>query len=147
MMRFLLDVNVIIALVDTMHVHHAQVVRWFDRVGRNDWLTCPISQNGAVRIIAGPKYPNPQPSTKVVIESVRSLTMTGNHSFIPDELSLIEDGKFDSSKLISSNQITDTYLLALAAHHNAVLATFDRRIVASGVRAANATIHVIGGDE
>jgi toxin-antitoxin system PIN domain toxin len=147
MTRFLLDVNVLIALINPVHVHRPPAANWFSESGQHDWLTGSLTENGVVRIVSNPRYSNPQASLAAVIESVRSLTMTGNHSFIPDELSLIDDEIFDASNLISPHQITDTYLLALAAHHNATLATFDRRIVASAVRASNAAIHVIGSDE
>jgi len=56
--RFLLDVNVLIALIDSSHVSHELAHDWFAREGRSCWATCPITENGLVRIIANPKYPN-----------------------------------------------------------------------------------------
>ncbi len=145
MTRFLLDVNVIIALIDLAHVYHELAVRWFGQEGQHDWLTCPITQTGAVRIVSNPKYPNPQPSIRAVIESVRTITATGHHAFVPDDVSLIDGDIFGHHHLRTAKQIIDTYLLALAAHHDAALATFDRRILTSAVRAANAHVHIIIG--
>jgi uncharacterized protein len=53
---FLLDVNVLIALVDSPHVNHDAAHNWF--AARLRGATCPIMENSLVRIIANPKYPN-----------------------------------------------------------------------------------------
>lgn len=74
------------------------------------------------------------------------LIISSNHQFIADDLSILDSMVFDHEQMRTSRQITDTYLLALAAHHDAVLATFDRRIVTDAVRLPNASIHPIGQD-
>jgi hypothetical protein len=56
--RCLLDVNVLIALIDPAHVQHDQVHEWFGRTGRKSFATCPITENGLLRIVGHPKYPN-----------------------------------------------------------------------------------------
>jgi Predicted nucleic acid-binding protein, contains PIN domain len=129
----LLDVNVLIALIDPAHVHHDRAHRWFRRTGMKDWRSCPTTQNGAVRIVSHPRYPNSQPPT-AVIESVRSLLEVGGHRFIPDKISLLDPQTVDADALLSSTQVTDTYLLALAAESHARLATFDTRIVTAAAR-------------
>ncbi len=58
MTAFLLDVNVLIALVDPAHVQHEQAHDWFARVGQRAFATCPITENGLLRIVGHPKYPN-----------------------------------------------------------------------------------------
>ena len=57
-LSYLLDVNVLIALVDSAHVRHDAANDWFDREGGSAWATCPITENGLVRIPSHPKYPN-----------------------------------------------------------------------------------------
>lgn len=52
---FLLDVNVLIALVDPAHVQHDQAHDWFSRIGRKGFATCPLTENGLIRIVGHPK--------------------------------------------------------------------------------------------
>jgi hypothetical protein len=69
----------------------------------------------------------------VVVHSVRSLLSVGNHRFIPDNISLLDRAKIDGDALLSSGQVTDTYLLALAVDAGAKLATFDTKLVTTAV--------------
>lgn len=111
--------------------------------GKTDWLSCPITQNGAIRIVSHPKYSNAQPSPAVAVASVRSLTAVGNHRFIPDKISLLAPEIVDADGLLSSAQVTDTYLLALAADAEATMATFDTGLVTRAVPSgANHLLHI-----
>ncbi len=131
MAGFLLDVNAVIALIDPLHVHHERAHRWFATRAEETWHTCPIVQNGVVRVVSHPKYPNSQPAP-VVLASLSSLAAQAGHEFLPDSVSLL-DGSVHTERLLASSQVTDTYLLHLAASHEVLLATFDTRIVASTV--------------
>lgn len=53
-MRALLDVNVIIALLDSGHVMHTSARTWLERNLDQGWATCPLTQNGVVPIMAQP---------------------------------------------------------------------------------------------
>jgi toxin-antitoxin system PIN domain toxin len=129
-MSHLLDVNVVIALIDPLHVHHERAHRWFSkREGR--WHTSPTVQNGVIRVVSNPKYPNSQPAP-VVLASLASLAAHADHVFLSDAVSLL-DSSVHTERLLSSSQVTDTYLLHLAASNDARLATFDTRIVTSAV--------------
>jgi predicted nucleic acid-binding protein len=55
---YLLDVNVLIALIDPTHISHAAAHEWFQREGASRWATCPITENGVLRIVGDPRYPN-----------------------------------------------------------------------------------------
>ncbi len=55
---YLLDVNVLLALSDPMHIHHEAAHRWFAAKGQSAWATSPITENGFVRIASHPNYPN-----------------------------------------------------------------------------------------
>ncbi|MCP3728367.1 hypothetical protein M3I53_35550 [Paraburkholderia sp. CNPSo 3272] len=57
-MAYLPDINVLIALLDAGHVQHEAAHKWFGRVGHSAWATCPLTENGVVRIIGSPRYPN-----------------------------------------------------------------------------------------
>ena len=131
MTRYLLDVNVVIALIDPLHVHHDRAHRWFTTRDAAPWHTSPTVQNGVVRVVSHPKYPNTQPAP-VVLASLASLAANEDHTFIPDSVSLL-DGSVYTERLLASSQVTDTYLLHLAASNDALLATFDTRIVTTAV--------------
>ncbi|MBX3141434.1 MAG: hypothetical protein KF875_11825 [Trueperaceae bacterium] len=135
------DVNVLIALLDPLHVHHDRAHAWFAEARRAAWLSSPTTQNGVLRIVSHPKYPNHQP-LQTVLESLRSLLSVGRHRFVADDQSVLGSAGrgqlVTPERLATSAQVTDTYLLALAAANEAKLATFDRRMFTGAVR---------GGDE
>ena len=142
MTRHLLDVNAIIALIDPLHVHHERAHAWFAarvvRDGDGAWHTCPIVQNGVVRVVSHPKYPNTQP-VPVVLASLASLTAREDHVFLADSVSLL-DTSIHTERLLASSQVTDTYLLHLAASHDALLAAFDTRLVTAAVPGGKAVL-------
>lgn len=61
MKRALLDINVLVALSDQAHVHHDLVHRWFARARASGWATCPLTENGLVRVIGNPSYRGSSP--------------------------------------------------------------------------------------
>ena len=136
-MRALLDVNVLIALLDSEHIHHAQARGWLRDNVDAGWATCPITENGCVRIMAQPAYPNPLPAA-MVAERLRAATATRYHRFWADDVSLLSPGITDWSRAIGPRQLTDVYLLALAARRGGRFVTFDARIALTAVPAADA---------
>jgi hypothetical protein len=56
---------------------------------------------------------------------------------------MFDSDKLDMSHLLSSGQVTDSYLLALACAHGGQLATFDRRLVTDAVRGGMKGLHFI----
>ncbi|HVI98840.1 MAG TPA: TA system VapC family ribonuclease toxin [Sphingomonas sp.] len=142
-MTFLLDVNVLIALIDPAHVGHEAAHRWFDAEGKAAWATCPITENGVIRIIGHPKYPNTPGSTAIVATIVAQLRALAGHVFWPDDISLVDAGYVDAAQVLTSAQVTDTYLLALAAAHGGRLATLDRRLSVKAVKGGKAALHII----
>jgi len=60
-MRALLDVNVLIALLDRDHIHHPVASDWLLANIHTGWASCPLTQNGCIRIMAQPGYPNALP--------------------------------------------------------------------------------------
>jgi toxin-antitoxin system PIN domain toxin len=136
--RHLLDVNVLVSLLDPTHVHHERAHRWFADRASDGWDSCPITQNGVLRIVSNPRYSNAQPLS-AIFASMSSLLSVGDHRFLSDSISLF-DGLVDSSRLLSSGQVTDSYLLALAMHSAAKLATFDTKIVTEAVAGGSAAV-------
>lgn len=140
MTAHLLDVNVLIALIDPTHVHHEKAHAWFTMSGKQDWLSSPTTESGVVRIVSHPRYSNAARTPSVVIESLRSLRSVGQHRFAPDSISVLDPEHIVGDALLSSGQVTDSYLIALAANERAALATFDRRIVSTAVRDPRAKV-------
>ena len=141
--RFLLDVNVLIALIDPTHVQHDQAHYWFAATGRHGWATCPLTENGVLRIVGNARYPNSPGAPAAVAELVSILLSLGGHEFWPDDITLFDARRVDAARLLDSAQITDSYLLALAVAHGGQLATFDRRMVADAVIDGRKALHLI----
>jgi uncharacterized protein len=133
-MTFLLDVNVLIALADPAHVQHDVAHEWFAGEGNKAWATCPITQNGLLRIVGHPRYPNSPGTPAAVSDTLKSLCALPGHVFWADAISLADGEQVDTARLLSAAQVTDSYLLALAASNKGRLATFDRRLVADAVK-------------
>lgn len=147
MSGYLLDVNVLVALLDPLHVHHDRAHEWFGSEGRANWLSSPTTQNGVLRVVSHPQYPNHQP-LPVVVASLQSALAVGGHRFVPDSLSLVTDvsdggGVVVLERLATSAQVTDTYLLALAVANEARLATFDGRLATGAVVGGRAALQQI----
>jgi toxin-antitoxin system PIN domain toxin len=133
--RALLDVNVLVALLDAGHLHHGEASRWLSAHQRMGWASCPLTQNGCLRILSLPSYPNPQP-TALVAERLSQAAAGSSHEFWPDSLSLLDAGCLRWDRVLTSRQVTDTYLLALAVAHEGRLITFDRGISVEAVTGA-----------
>ena len=131
-MRALLDVNVLIALLDSDHASHDAAIRWFAKHAREGWASCPITQNGCIRIMSNQGYPNPLP-VQAVIERLAEACDEDIHEFWPDEVSLLDSDVVDSSRIHGPRQLTDIYLLALAVQHEGRLVTFKTGIPLAAV--------------
>ena len=134
-MRALLDVNVLVALLDGGHLHHTMAMDWLAAHARQGWASCPITQNGCLRILSLPGYGNPQPPARVA-ERLAAATADPSHVFWPDAISLLEPGRLRWDHVLGSRQITDVYLLALAVQHQGRFVTLDRSISPASVPGA-----------
>jgi toxin-antitoxin system PIN domain toxin len=126
-MRALLDVNVLIALLDADHSLHARATQWFAGHARRGWASCPITQNGCVRVMSHPGYPHPLP-VGAVVERLAEASAGVFHEFWPDDISLLDAQVADSARIHGPRQITDLYLLALAVRHAGRFVTFDASV-------------------
>ena len=143
MTRFLLDVNVLIALIDPSHVQHDRAHGWFARKGREAWATCPMTENGVLRIVGHPRYPNSPGSPAAVAELLIALRALPGHAFWPDDMSLLEQQRVEAARLLDSAHVTDSYLLALARAHDGQLASFDQRLVTDAVVDGSKAFHLV----
>ncbi|MCU0830190.1 MAG: VapC toxin family PIN domain ribonuclease [Rhizobiaceae bacterium] len=142
-MTFLLDVNVLIALVDPSHINHEVAHRWFETEGLTSWATCPITENGFIRITSHPKYPNAWPTANMAVSALARLRRLPGHLFWPDGVSLADGKLVDPTLIVSHASVTDTYLLALAVLNSGRLATFDRKLSPLAVSGGAAALHLI----
>lgn len=133
--RALFDVNVLIALHDEQHVHHPRAAHWFiDNAGAG-WASCPLTQNGCIRVLSQPGYTNPVPLAQA-IELLKTSCASPLHTFWPDRLSVLDAAHFQHAHMHGYRQLTDLYLLALAVAQGGRFVTFDVRIPLSAVRGA-----------
>ncbi|MDQ2780025.1 MAG: PIN domain-containing protein [Pseudomonadota bacterium] len=136
-MRALLDVNALIALHDPQHIHHEWILQWFEREDVSEWASCPLTQNGCLRVMCQPSYTNPWTFSElapVLAASVRSK----QHRFWPDDLSLLDQGLLRQDRIHGHRQLTDIYLLMLAVKHGGRLVTMDAGIALAAVVGAQA---------
>ena len=143
MIVHLLDVNVLIALLDPEHVHHDIAYTWLEQRGDAPWATCPLTENGVLRIMGRSSYPGSPGSPADIVPLLQSLLDLPTHEFWPDDLSLLDRRWVDPDKLLNANHLTDTYLLALAVKHGGSLATFDRRLSILAVPGGREALTVI----
>ena len=143
MTRFLLDINVLIALIDPAHVQHDRAHEWFAATGRKAWATCPLTENGVLRIVGHARYPNSPGTPAAVAKLLTTLCILRGHEFWSDDITLLDAKRVDGSRLLDSAQVTDSYLLALARAHGGQLATFDQRLVTDAVVNGAKALHLI----
>ncbi len=136
-MRALLDVNVLIGLLDSSHIHHARARAWLEAEIDRGWASCPLTQNGCVRVLSQPNYPGGANPPAHVASRLRQAISTPWHESWFDDISLLDSDRFDWRHILGSRQLTDAYLLALAVHHNGRLVTFDRSLSLSAVKGAD----------
>jgi len=143
MRRYLLDVNVLIALIDPAHMQHDRAHDWFAAKGTKAWATCPLTENGVLRIVSHARYPNSPGTPAAVSKLMTVLCALDGHECWPDDVTLFDRKRIDPSRLLDSAQVTDTYLLALAAAHRGQLATFDSHLVTNAVIDGARALHLI----
>lgn len=129
----LLDVNVLIALFSEQHQHHHAAHDWFAEAKGDGWATCPITQNGFVRVM---RQRRPTWPVAEFVGLLRRFCNDRSHQFWPDAVSLADATVFEPTLIEGPQQITDVYLLALAVQKRAALVTIDQSIPLGAVRGA-----------
>ena len=117
-MKYLLDVNVLIASVWKDHTSHSKANAWLK--GRS-LATCPFSELGFLRVSTHTK------GLGATMSDARKLLedFLGAHKveFVPADLPGL------ASNATKSEEVTDSYLAELASRKNLKLATLDGNIV------------------
>jgi uncharacterized protein len=123
-MRYLLDVNALVALGIFHHRFHDRVNSWIASQEGAHWLTCSITELGFARVIAQ------TPDYGFTVQQAQTLLL-GLKRNSKLHLTFLADG-IDISSLPAwvktSKQTTDGHLLQLASANEAVLATLDAGI-------------------
>jgi uncharacterized protein len=126
---YLIDINALIALADQDHNHHSRAAKFFQKATIQGWATCPLIENGFLRILGHPQYPKGPGSPEIARKALNCYCSAPGHVFWADSISLREKKRFTT--LPASKNLTDYYLLALAVQQKALFATLDQRIDAS----------------
>lgn len=133
----LLDINMLIALFDAAHVHHKAAHSWMTRNRLLGWATCPMTQNGCVRVMSQPQYPG-RVSVAEIVRRLAAAVAVEEHTFWPDSISLCDSSRFESERILTPKTLIDIYLLGLAQENSGRLVTFDRTIPLAAVSDAKA---------
>ncbi len=143
MIHYLLDANVLIALIDPAHVQHDAIHEWLGKVGHKAFATCTITENGLLRIVGHPKYPNSPGPPSAVADALAAIRGLPGHAFWPDSISLVQSDLVDPALLSSHSRVTDSYLLALAKANKGKLATMDHKLATEVVAAGKTALALL----
>ncbi len=130
MKGYLLDTNVLIALLWPSHSQHDRTMKWFSRHRAKGWATCPLTEAGFVRIVSNPAFSRDAVTPREAAGVLAANAAAKDHAFWADELPFNKSIAFAGARLVGHQQVTDAYLLGLAIHRGGVLVTLDERIAA-----------------
>jgi uncharacterized protein len=139
--RALFDVNLLIALFQPDHVHYRKAHQWWQGNQKHGWASCPLTQNGFVRILSQPKYAGAV-TVDAALDLLERAINTPHHDFWSDDISLLDMRHINRVRILGPKQLTDIYLLALAVKNRGRLVTFDRAIPIGAVRNADSQ-HIV----
>lgn len=142
MSRALLDINVLLALFDSDHIDHRRAHEWLDTEIGSGWASCPITQNGFVRVISQPRYPNPIAPHDAIGRLGRACA-TEHHEFWACDVSVLDPDQIDPSRIHGPRQLTDAYLLSLAIANRGRFVTFDQSVPLAAVPSADEAALVV----
>ncbi len=137
----LLDVNVLLAMHDPMHPLHRRASDWFLQVPDEGWATCPITENGFVRIASNPNNRGLGLTPPASAAALALTCRAENHRFWSDDIS-VRDVLTEEMRM-THKQFPDLYLLALAVEHGGKLATLDEHIPAHVIAGGMDALEVI----
>lgn len=142
-MGYLLDINVLIARTDPAHPLHRRTREWLAESATSTFATCPLTENGFLRIFGHPNYPGGPGSPEAARAILKAIRLLPNHRFLPDSITFDEPAVFPSLEGATSKHLTDLYLLALAREHGLKFATFDHKVPAHLVIGGAVALEVI----
>lgn len=123
-MKYLLDVNVLLAACHTGHREHSRAMRWLADVKGEELLTAPITELGFVRIAAASGM---QPDVPAARAALARWTKAAKTRLVADDLGAARLPDWADTPA----KTTDGHLAELARAHGAQLATMDTGIPAA----------------
>ncbi|MGQ0736897.1 MAG: TA system VapC family ribonuclease toxin [Acidobacteriota bacterium] len=127
---YLLDTNVLIALLWPSHARHEVAIKWFVRHRQQRWATCPLTESGFVRIVSNPAFSRDAVTPREAVGLLAANTRADDHVFWAVDIPFGTAAEAAGTRLVGHQQVTDTYLLALAMKRGGVLATLDLGLAA-----------------
>jgi len=127
---YLLDTNVLIALLWPAHAQHAVAAKWFTRHRARGWASCPLTEAGFVRIVSNPAFSRDAVTPREAAGLLAANTDAPDHLFWPDDQPFAAAAAAAGPRLVGHQQVTDSYLLGLAVKRDGMLATLDDGIAA-----------------
>ncbi len=125
---YLLDVNFLVAICDPQHVHHSASLEWFLRESGKGWVTCPLTENGLVRVLIQPRIGLDRFNARDVLDLVADFRRHKSHIHVSDDVSLCDLEGEHAGRIKKPDHVSDAYLLALCRKHGLKLATHDRKL-------------------
>lgn len=126
---YLLDINVLVALMWPAHVAHETAQNWFRQNARSGWATCPMTQAGFVRIVSNPAFSSEAVAPKEATDLLETNLRHPDHHFWADDMSFVNTVQLFLPRLSGHKQVMDAYLLGLASRRKGKLVSLDRGIL------------------
>lgn len=129
------DVNVLVALHDRKHIGHDKAHTWFEQCKDLAWATCPMTENGFLRVFTQTQYPNNLTGVSDTLFLLENLiqTYSKTHHYWSDIVSMRDKTLFDPKIMRGHKQITDVYLLGLCQSNGATFVTLDTGITTAAI--------------
>jgi len=140
---FLLDVNALVALCWSGHVHHSIALDWFKTHARRGWATCAFTQAAFVRVILQPAFSGESLQAGHVVELLARTTAHPKHHYLAIDFDMRRVQETCTGGLLGHRQITDAWLLATAMRHAARLVTFDKGVASLLATQAERADHLL----
>jgi toxin-antitoxin system PIN domain toxin len=132
----LLDVNILLALFHEGHVHHDVAHDWFVDHAGSGWASCPMTENGLIRILGSPARVKEHLPLGEVTDLLKTFCEHTAHQFWPDDISIRDTDRFNIEAIRGHQQVTDVFLLGLAVKHDGKFVTLDQRVPLAAVKGA-----------
>lgn len=124
--RYLLDVNVFVALIATTHVHHQLVKEWFNASRDLQWAICAFTEAGFIRTATAPRHGQLSMSEATTV--LAQLAQHPGYHYLPITANWQTLCSPFFKRLYGTKQVTDAYLLGLAVREGLILVTLDKAI-------------------